>query len=126
MTRQALQNQPVTIRERDLVDVSNSVSLTAVHKAFTPEPGMAHRYGRPVYLSVMLLGKPSSIVFDSGACPSVITAKYLSLRDPRFEERLLKRQGLETKGFGGTCKVLGVYPCSLAFPHPQGSLTIRH
>lgn len=124
MTRQALQNQPVTIRERDLVDVSNSVSLTAVRKAFTPEPGMAHRYGRPVYLSVMLLGKPSSIVFDSGACPSVITAKYLSLRDPRFEERLLKRQGLETKGFGGTCKVLGVYPCSLAFPHPQGSLTI--
>lgn len=91
---------------------------------FSPQPGLSHKYGKPTYVTLFLHGVPCSAAFDTGAGPSVITAPYLRNRDSAFESRLIQRPGLKTHGFGGTCEVLGIYACSLIFPHPIGSLSL--
>lgn len=76
-----------------------------------------------MFITALLHGKPCSAAFDTGASPSVITAKYLQERDSNSEARLQTHAGLETRGFGGKCAVLGIYSCAIVFPHAIGSLS---
>lgn len=123
--RRVLQHNAVRVTESEAVQISNSTTLSTARRLFTPLPGSAHKYGRASYLTVLLHSKPCSAVFDTGAGPSVITADYLHARDPNFESRLTNLKGLEARGFGGSCKVLGTYACTLVLPHVIGSLAIE-
>ena len=124
--RKALQNSPISISPEDALQVAKEGIKIQARKIYPiPPVGKAHMSGKPINLTCILNDKPCIMTFDTGATPSVIMASYLAERDPTFKEKLLPTDVGRTKGFGGSCEILGVYPCNIELPHPNGTLVFE-
>ena len=84
----------------------------------------SYKIGLSPTLTCLINGYPSRVTIDTGAIPTVITALYLSKRDPSFHSRLTPASIKTADGFGGTMPVLGMYHASVVLPHRLGSLSL--
>ena len=89
--------------------------------------GLAYKFGPTTTLVCVIRGKVAEVKLDSGATATAVCASVLARYDPDYSSRLipLAESDRGAFGYGGSIALLGVYPCDVLLPHPDGNLLLK-